>query len=616
MVRHISAQPQAACSSSADSDYSEAYDAAVRTLNSLQSNKAALAKVRKERGANNHLVMPKMRRYLERAGVKDDDLRNLSVVHVSGTKGKGSTCAFTESILRHHGYKTGFFSSPHLVEVRERIRIDGEPLSRKKFTEYFWNTYEPLLRTSQDETVANSDDLDMPMYFKFLTIMAIHAFIEEKVDVAVVEVGIGGEYDATNVLPSPVVCGVSSLGLDHTDILGKTIKSIAWHKAGIFKPSAVAFTVPQPPEAMDVLAQRAEERDTSVSIVPSILTSYCSYGNDPASLTDPYNTEDFVDSGSGNPLKLGIHGQAQFWNASLALHLAQAWMDRRESGGAQRMEGDGNQNTLPFQSGGIGQPRSSLGSQSSTASGADVSLSPCFSLGENVTPIPLATPFPLLPPHLAGLRRTFWPGRSQVIKIHSEMTLYLDGAHTVDSIQNCASWFKEESFKEKVYNDSDRKNFNRVLLFNLTGARDPVPLLERLVDIDFDLAIFCPNSTSSASIATNSADQTKKSVDDSSNRKTCMENIEAWQRVLSARATGEHSSKTSPFLYIQSIGDSLDFLNVNYQEKIIVEGEEVQRPPWLIPGNHVQILGTGSLYLVGGILKLVDPDLDGILLND
>ena len=85
-----------------------------------------------------------------------------------------------------------------------------------------FQTYEPLLRASQDKNVGPLDDLNMPMYFNFLTIMAIHAFIEEQVDVAVVEVGIGGEFDCTNVIPSPIVCGVSSLGLDHTDILGIT----------------------------------------------------------------------------------------------------------------------------------------------------------------------------------------------------------------------------------------------------------------------------------------------------------------------------------------------------------------------------------------------------------
>ena len=134
-------------------------------------------------------------------------------------------------------------------------------------------------------------------------------------------------------------------------------------------------------------------------------------------MTDPFNPEDFVDSGSGNPLKLGIHGQAQFWNASLALHLAQAWMERREASGLTTKRGDANRNYLSFQPG-DGRDISRLG-EASVGSDLGFSLSPRFTLVENTSPIPPAVPFPLLPSHLAGLRRTFWPGRSQIIKVHS-----------------------------------------------------------------------------------------------------------------------------------------------------------------------------------------------------
>ena len=131
--------PSSGSDDAADAGVGKSYEAAVRTLNSLQSNKATLEKIRKERDKNKYRVVPNTRRYLERVGVTEADLNSLSVIHISGTKGKGSTCAFTESILRHHGFKTGFFSSPHLVEVRERIRINGDPISRRKFTGYFWD---------------------------------------------------------------------------------------------------------------------------------------------------------------------------------------------------------------------------------------------------------------------------------------------------------------------------------------------------------------------------------------------------------------------------------------------------------------------------------------------
>lgn len=108
-------------------------------------------------------------------------------------QGKGSTCSFCESILRQHGLKTGFYSSPHLVQVRERIRINGDPISRELFAKYFWEVYDLLIKQKEN-------DNDMPAYFKFLTVMAFYVFLKENVDAAIIEVGIGGLYDCTNVL--------------------------------------------------------------------------------------------------------------------------------------------------------------------------------------------------------------------------------------------------------------------------------------------------------------------------------------------------------------------------------------------------------------------------------
>jgi folylpolyglutamate synthase len=103
--------------------------------------------------------------------------------------------------------------------------------------------------------------MEMPAYFKFLTLMAFHVFIAEKVDVALIEVGIGGEYDCTNLIANPTVCGITTLDFDHTSILGNTMEEIAWHKAGILKAGSVALTVQQPLEAMDVLRGRSKEKN-------------------------------------------------------------------------------------------------------------------------------------------------------------------------------------------------------------------------------------------------------------------------------------------------------------------------------------------------------------------
>ena len=106
------------------------YDEAITALNSLQTNAITLKKTRKERQRNVHLNLPITRKHLELSGMSLQDLNKLKIVHVSGTKGKGSTCAFCESILRHNGLKTGFYSSPHLVSVTERIRINGKPIEK------------------------------------------------------------------------------------------------------------------------------------------------------------------------------------------------------------------------------------------------------------------------------------------------------------------------------------------------------------------------------------------------------------------------------------------------------------------------------------------------------
>ena len=110
------------------------YDEAVKALNSLQTNAITLKKTRRERQKNVHLNLPITRKFFERSGMTVEDLNKIKIIHVSGTKGKGSTCAFCESILRHSGFKTGFYSSPHLVSVTERIRINGKPIEQVNYT--------------------------------------------------------------------------------------------------------------------------------------------------------------------------------------------------------------------------------------------------------------------------------------------------------------------------------------------------------------------------------------------------------------------------------------------------------------------------------------------------
>ncbi|KAL8788666.1 MAG: hypothetical protein Q9213_001594 [Squamulea squamosa] len=193
----------------------------------------------------------------------DDDVNGLNVIHVSGTKGKGSTCAFINSLLKVHGERTGFprkiglYTSPHLKYVQERIQIDSRPLSENLFAKYVFEVWHGL----------SGKIFPGPRYLQLLFLISVHAFIKEGVDVAIYETHNGGEYDATNVIQKPVVTGVTTIGMDHVEQLGPLIENIAWHKAGIFKHGSPAFSTSQEPAAATVLQQRANEKNVALQFV-------------------------------------------------------------------------------------------------------------------------------------------------------------------------------------------------------------------------------------------------------------------------------------------------------------------------------------------------------------
>ncbi|KKZ63275.1 folylpolyglutamate synthase [[Emmonsia] crescens] len=205
-----------------------------------------------------------MSEWLRVLGHSDRDLDKLNIVHIAGTKGKGSTCAFTRSFLHVHGLRTGFpnriglYTSPHLKCIRERIQIDNQPLTEDKFTRYFFEVWESLISV---------DIARLPRYLQLLALLAFHTFIKEKVDAAIFETHHGGEYDATNVIPKPVVTGITSLGMDHISQLGPTIEDIAWHKAGIFKAGTPAFSASQEVRPSAVLSKRAAEKGVNLTFI-------------------------------------------------------------------------------------------------------------------------------------------------------------------------------------------------------------------------------------------------------------------------------------------------------------------------------------------------------------
>ncbi|VEU24044.1 DEKNAAC105130 [Brettanomyces naardenensis] len=434
------------------------YKDAVNALNSLQSNFATIDAVRKSGINRSPVLIPEMIEWARRIGYKPSDLDKLNIVHVTGTKGKGSTCAFVNSILSQFRSpatfvrsgvspviaepeatspitttttassappppppstlgtsritKIGLYTSPHLKSVRERIMINGKPVSEELFARYFFEVWDRLDKSTSDTTVfPHMGPGVKPAYFRYLTLLSFHTFIREGVDSAVFEVGIGGEYDSTNIIEHPTACGIATLGLDHTQVLGNTLESIAWNKSGIFKPGSACFSVRQTDEAATkMIEERAKEKQVGsfewVDVRPDV-----------------------------QELKLGINGDFQVQNASLAVALCYAHLQK---------------------------------------------------LGFNIDTDTLPDQF------INGLEQARWPGRCQVLpdKLRNDLIWYIDGAHTKESIEGSTHWFTTVTNPER----------SRVLLFN-QQTRDPERLLNVLHNemekgkLRFDHVVFTTNVT-------------------------------------------------------------------------------------------------------------------------
>lgn len=183
--------------------------------------------------------------------------KQFPIVHIGGTNGKGSTCAMLECIYREAGYKTGMYTSPHLLDQCERIQINRENLHKRKALQYI-NQLLPIVRE-----LARDDPDNYPSFFEFMTAIAFVHFAAEQVDIAMVEVGLGGRLDATNVV-EPMVSAITSVSLDHCDILGDSIPLIAKEKAGIIKPGVPVVIGRLPEDAETVIIGTATKLDSPV----------------------------------------------------------------------------------------------------------------------------------------------------------------------------------------------------------------------------------------------------------------------------------------------------------------------------------------------------------------
>lgn len=206
-----------------------------------------IAYINEPRWQDSRLGLDRIRELLERLGRPQDRLK---FVHVAGTNGKGSTCAYLASILQAAGLRTGLFTSPYIEVFEERIRVDGDNISREELMGV------TLAVREQAEAIA-AETGDHPTEFELMTAVALMHFARSACDIVVLEVGLGGRLDSTNVIDAPEVAVVARIGLDHTGLLGTTLSAIAGEKAGIVKPGSRVVSWPQDAEAMEVVEQRA-----------------------------------------------------------------------------------------------------------------------------------------------------------------------------------------------------------------------------------------------------------------------------------------------------------------------------------------------------------------------
>ncbi|KAL5567603.1 hypothetical protein UlMin_024178 [Ulmus minor] len=483
----------------------------------------------------------------------EEPISKMKVIHVAGTKGKGSTCTFAESILRNCGFHTGLFTSPHLIDVRERFRLDGVDICEEKFLAYFWWCFDKL----KDKA---TEDIPMPTYFRFLALLAFKIFAAEQVDVAVLEVGLGGKFDATNVVQEPVVCGIASLGYDHMEILGNTLGEIAGEKAGIFKHRVPAFTVPQPDEAMQVLEQKASQLDVNLKVAPPL------------------------DANLLNGLKLGLEGEHQYVNAGLAVALCSTWLQRTGHVGFMHTE---HMNSLPEQ-------------------------------------------------FIRGLATANLQGRAQIVPDQcidndrpGDLVFYLDGAHSPESMEMCAKWFSvamKEDSKQQIlsYQPQDnsqsshelvkrhldasaRKRSTQILLFNCMSVRDPHLLLPRLMEacanhgVHFKKALFVPNVSVYNKVGPQSS-LTDSQVDLS--WQFTLQRV--WENLMQANKEGDDKSTDVG----EDLKDDTEMCAKNGENSAVFSSLPIAIQ-WLrdsVQRNQsvrFQVLVTGSLHLVGDVLRLV-----------
>lgn len=240
----------------------------------------------------------------------DNPHNEFKSAHVAGTNGKGSVCAYVSSILREAGYKVGLYTSPHLVRLNERIQINGEEISDDRMEELA-----ERIRAVSEEMASESPDKQIT-FFEFLTAMAFSHFRDENIDFGVLEVGLGGRLDATNVV-TPEVCAIAHLAIEHSEHLGGSLGQIAGEKAGIIKDGipVVVSDNPVPKAVLDV----CEEKNASLTVVGKDIIF---------SRTEQEPEWQHIRINDMHDVKIGLHGHHQVQNAATAFGIIEAMREK------------------------------------------------------------------------------------------------------------------------------------------------------------------------------------------------------------------------------------------------------------------------------------------------
>ena len=259
--------------------------------------------------------------------------KHFSSVQIAGTNGKGSTAVMLDSICRAAGIRTGLFTSPHLISITERVSINGEQISRDEFSRLT-----SRVKATAEELVTQRDLETLPTFFEHVTAIALLAFAEAKVELAILETGLGGRLDSTTAVGAEIVA-ITPIAMDHEEYLGDTLAKIAAEKAAIIRPEVTAVVAWQLPEALEVILEECERCRIEPRLIPDISTIFSKSSphqpGAPNSQILPRATEDGricvalrTSQRRFEEVRLGLRGRHQMTNATVAVSLAEALRER------------------------------------------------------------------------------------------------------------------------------------------------------------------------------------------------------------------------------------------------------------------------------------------------